>query len=456
MYTEDDKEVKVKNQNSNNDYNDFYTAFNDPDKKETKKNKKENINEQYAEPKEEEDYSDFYDTSEEVEEPKRKDGIKTILKIGIILLLVVVLTVLLLVLFNRNKDNEAKEIELYKSSFTLKAGEKDHISYKIVDSSVNITPTFTSSDPNVVTVDANGEITAIADGEATITVHYTVNGKEKAKKCSVKVGNGQTVAPTTAPTTNPTPAPVNHELTLTLKASTTNWTNKDVTITVNAKSDTEVTSLKYAINCSGNCEYSDVKDNKIVVSKSGTTKVTVVAKDKSNKEITKEVTTKIDKDAPTVTYSGNKDLVSNTPISVCVTCSDSLSGCKQAKVCKNYTSSKSNQVITVYDNAGNSKSSQTFSVTINNAKPVCTLKVSSDGTVSATLNDTATYYGFNKDCTGNNELSKKITINVSKKGEKQAKLVYYYVKNKNGNIGSCYITVIKSCTADNKCTFSAN
>ena len=94
------------------------------------------------------------------------------------------------------------------------------------------------------------------------------------------------------------------------------------------------------------------------------------------------------------------------------------------------------------------------------------ITVSSDGTVSATLKDNAVYYGFDSSCTGNNELSKKITISASKKGESGAKLVNYYIKTKAGNIGSCHITVIKECnctdpksTAANcpvTCTFRAN
>ena len=40
MYTEDDEKVKVKGKNSNNDYNDFYTAFNGPEKKEVKNDPK--------------------------------------------------------------------------------------------------------------------------------------------------------------------------------------------------------------------------------------------------------------------------------------------------------------------------------------------------------------------------------------------------------------------------------
>lgn len=438
MYTEDDEDVKIKKKNSNEDYNDFYTSFNEMDEKEDRKSKNSKKKEEVKE-KDEEDYSDFYGSDEEEkDEPKDNEFKKKLIKIGIIVFLAVLLIVLLFILFK--KSNEPGDIELSKTEFVLNVGEKDYISYKVVDTEKEIIPSFTSTNPEVATVDANGEIIAVSKGDSIITVNYSVGRVDKEKKCTVKVNGPE----------------IKHEMSLNLKASTTNWTNKDVTVTVDAKTDTSITSLKYAINCNGSCTYSDVKNNKIVVSNTGVTKVTVVAKDKSNLEVTKEITTKIDREAPSVTYSGSTNITSNKDVSVCVTCSDSGSGCKQAKVCKTFTSSKSNQIITVYDNAGNSKNSPTFNVTINKMTQSCSLKVSKDGVVSATLGETGVYYGFNADCTGSNELSKKITISASKKGEKGAKVIYYYVKYKNGNIGSCFLTVIKECTADNVCSFRAS
>lgn len=438
MYTEDDEKVEIKKKNSNNDYKDFYTAFNDIEKKEEKKEKKKNKPEE-KEVAEEEDFSDFYGSTEEVEESTKNSSNKTVIKIGIVVLLLVILAVLLVFLLKKEKE-EPGDIELNKASYTLNVGEKDYISYKIVNTESDVIPKFTSSNVEVVTVDENGEITAISKGEATITITYTINKTTKEKQCDIIVDGPE----------------IKHEISLNLKASATNWTNKDVTITVDAKSDTKITYLKYAINCSNDCKYTDVVNNKIVVSNTGTTKVTVVAKDQNSLDVTKEIITKIDKEAPNVTYTGDKNITSNTEVNVCVTCNDSLSGCRQEKVCKKFTSSKSNQVITVYDNAGNSKNSSTFNVTINVLKPACSLKVSSDGTVSATLNESVIYYGFDSTFASGNELSRKFNINASKKGESKAMLVNYYVKNKSGNVGSCYLTIIKECRADNVCSFRAN
>ena len=459
MYTEDDEKVKVKGKNSNNDYNDFYTAFSGPEKKEEKEVKKEAKKKSKKEEKKiektEEDYSDFYGLDDEVDEPtpittnknrgNNKNNNNNLTKIGLILLLLIVfVVVLILILGNRVRG----DIEITNNDISLKSGESEYISYKVVGTDKEVKSTFTSSNPDVATVSENGEIKAVAGGEATISINYTIEGKTRKKDIIVKV-----IGPE-----------VKHEITLNLSASETKWTNKDVTISVDAKTDSEISSLKYAINCTGNCDYKDVSGNKIVISNNGITKIKVVAKDKNNQEATKEIEVKIDKQAPTVEYSGSNNIVSNNDVEVCVTCNDDISGCKQNKVCKKFTSSKTNQVIAVSDNAGNTVNSPSFNITINRSKLSCSLKVSSDGTVSATLGGTASYYGFSSNYSGNNELSKKIDINVSKDGERGAKVIQYYIKDKNGNVANCHITVIKTCKCTNStgencpatCTFTSS
>ena len=85
---------------------------------------------------------------------------------------------------------------------------------------------------------------------------------------------------------------------------------------------------------------------------------------------------------PTCESAGNCE-----PPVVTWSCSDNLSGCKQKKVCKKYSASKSSGTIVVSDNAGNKATSPSFSVTINKAQAPCSLGVSSDGTVKATLRE---------------------------------------------------------------------
>lgn len=460
MYTEDDEEVTVKEDNSNIKYSDFYTSFNEIEKedkkgKKKKKKDKENTKTNDNEVKEEKDYVDFYGdediSSEENKNAKGKFNInKNLIRIIIIAVLAVVLIALIILLFGKKISQVKGDIELARTSITLNIGDKEHISYSIVDTEKEVTSSFKSSNPNVIMVDDKGEVVGVGEGEAEVIISYIIDGVTREKKCQVKVNNNGSV---------------NKDITLNLKfekGQNNTWTNGDVIINPEASSIFGITSLEYAINCDSDCQYSDVLNKKITISNNGETKIKVMAKDKKNQEVIKEVIVKIDKEIPNATLVGSTSITSSSDVEVCATCSDSVSGCKQAKVCKRFSESKTNQVITVEDNAGNKKNSTAFNVTVNKA-PSCSLKVSSDGTVTATLKETATYYGFNSSYSGSNELSKKISINASKAGESGAKIINYYVKTKNGT-GKCSITVLKKCVCASgtsganckaSCTFSS-
>ena len=444
MYTEDDEKVKLKKNDSNIEYSDFYTSFNEieNEKEETKNNKVKNKEKSKNKDEEEKDYTLTY--NENYEQDNNIDKKKKIIKIAIIIVLAIFLLVIIILLFKGCSKKVSGDIVLSKESISLNLGEKDYISYKVVDTESSVTSSFESSNSSVASVSSSGEVMAMGVGDATITIHYTIDGVTREKKCNIKVNENKNIN-------------TNIELNLKFESGQNDtWTNKDIVIITDAKSVFGISSIKYALNCEGSCNYTDVTNNKITIGNNGTTKVKVIAKDKKNQEITKEVIAKVDKEAPTVTLNSGKNITSNKDVTVCATCSDTLSGCKQKSVCKKYTSSKSNQVITVYDAAGNSKNSESFNVTINKLKAPCTLKVSSDGVVSATINESATYYGFNSSYTGTNELSKKISINASRNGESGAKVIYYYVKNKNGTGGKCFITIIKKCSCTDKNSTDAN
>ena len=150
MYTEDDDNVKLKNKNSKDYESDFYTSFNSSNDNDNKKNKKKKKND--SEVQNEDDYSDFYGSSDESEEEyeEKNSGVKNIIKIIVIFLLLAVLIILLVILFNNNSSKG--DIELAKENYTLKAGDSEYISYKVIGTESNVTSTFTSSDPNVVTL----------------------------------------------------------------------------------------------------------------------------------------------------------------------------------------------------------------------------------------------------------------------------------------------------------------
>ena len=456
MYTEDDDKVKVKKNNSNNDIDDFYTAFNDEDEEKDKKKKKSKKTPkkkfERREVKEETDYSDFYGIEEDSEEKEEKNddsNIGKIIRIGIIVVLMIVLIILLIILLGGGKSVKG-DIELTNKEISLTVGNSDYISYKIIDTDSDVISEFISSNPSVAMVDENGKITAVGDGEAIITIKYDIEGKKGEKECKVIVTGGKTVDQSV-------------KLNITFDNGTSGkWSNKNVTIAIKAESVFGIESVKYATNCSGTCDYKVMSGDKLTIENSGETKITVLATDNKKQEITKEVVVKIDKESPTVTYNGKADISGDDKVQVCVECSDSLSGCKQKSVCKSFTSSKSNQVITVYDNAGNSSNSKPFNVTVNTKSDPCKLSVSNDGTVTATLREEATYYGFNSSYSGPNEKSKKLDIKTTLKDDNGtikyngAQVVYYYVKNTNGSGGICVATVIKECSCKDKTSQDVN
>ena len=458
MYTEDDHEVTVKEDNSNAEYSDFYTSFNDIDdekkkKKSEKKKKKVVEKPKEVEVKEERDYSDFYGTNDKNNDTGDDTKKNNIIKIIVASALFVILIILIIVLIVTGNKKVTGDIELSNSDITINIGDSGYISYKVINTESSVISTFTSSNPSIATVSNEGEIKGMGIGDAVITISYTIDNVTKEKKCNVKVNNDKNV---------------NQNVSLVLKfekGSENTWTNGDIVINTEAASIFGVESIKYAINCDDNCNYTDVTGNKINISINGTTKVKVVARDKKNQETTKEVIVKIDKEAPTVTLNSSRNIKSDNNVEVCATCSDNLSGCKQGKVCKKYTSSKSNQVIIVEDLAGNKKISESFNVTINKKTvlPSCSLSVSSKGVVTANTKGDLKYYGFNSKYTGNNTNTMQVSINATKAGEKKAQLINYYVKDKDGNTAKCDLVVIKECkcTSGNKancpvtCTYSS-
>lgn len=81
-------------------------------------------------------------------------------------------------------------IELNKTSLTLKEGETEMLTATVKpDNATDKTVTWSSSAPNVASVDEAGNITAVAKGEATITAQ----AGEKTAKCNVMVSSNVVV-----------------------------------------------------------------------------------------------------------------------------------------------------------------------------------------------------------------------------------------------------------------------
>lgn len=377
------------------------------------------------------------------EKAKTKNKIK-IIAVLLLLILFGVLVYFLIKALN-NKDNKPEpDINLLTDSITIKVGDSSYISYEIINTDEKIETSFKSDDTSIATVDANGNVTGINEGNTVVTVSYRINRKTKEKKCNVIVEKDDSGS---NPPTPEVPSPTLSLSLVNIKEGV--WTKDNVTINVNASVKSGTVSSKYTINCNKDCSYTTITNNKITISREGASVVSVVAT-ANGKSVTKTITVNIDKTKPTVTLQATpSSYISNSSVRVCAKCSDGGSGCKENEVCKTYTSSASNQTLTVTDKAGNSTVSGKFNVTINKIKPTCTLSVSSTGLVTATPKD-ATKYSFDSSLNTNQTT---LQLNETTPGTKR---VTYYVKNSVGESGTCFIDVRYSCVClftgyDGKC-----
>ena len=71
-----------------------------------------------------------------------------------------------------------ESVELTAPKTELKMGESVQLSYTCVPTTVNVTPTFTSSNSNIASVNNNGMVTGVAQGKATITVEFSNGVKD--------------------------------------------------------------------------------------------------------------------------------------------------------------------------------------------------------------------------------------------------------------------------------------
>ena len=231
MYTEDDEKVIIKDDDSNDDYSDFYTSFNE--NKNTNNKKKGKKKKTKPKSQDEEEDSDLYGINDDEfidskSNDKGKKNIRMIIIAGILLIQVIIIVIILVGVGNKKEP----DIILIKDNYTINVGETEVISYKIINTSEEIKASFKSVDTTVLTVDQNGKITGIDDGKTDVILTYITSGKEKEKRCQVTViGDGK--------------VDKKISLNLTLENGKDNvWTNKDVTIKVDAKMNVGINSIQ--------------------------------------------------------------------------------------------------------------------------------------------------------------------------------------------------------------------
>ncbi|NFO87923.1 DUF11 domain-containing protein [Clostridium botulinum] len=92
-------------------------------------------------------------------------------------------------------NSSASSISLDKSSLSLKEGSSDKLTATTTPSAVNVT--WSSNDTNIATVDSNGNVKAIKEGQATITAQ--IKGTDIKTNCIVTVTKKDTVPEPTDP-----------------------------------------------------------------------------------------------------------------------------------------------------------------------------------------------------------------------------------------------------------------
>lgn len=203
MYTEDDKYTKKKPKSKYNNYqsyNNQNTTYNDTN------------NLEY-----DDYYKDYYETSnDEVTNNKKNKYFKKRKKITnkrndynyqyednnqlfkqkylvIIIILVIILIALILILYNSINiktppvANNSNFVRLYYDELALKVGETKKLDLILSQSNSNYRIEWFSNNDNVVTVDNNGNIKAIKEGEAIILVAYHYDNKIYDAQCYIYV-----------------------------------------------------------------------------------------------------------------------------------------------------------------------------------------------------------------------------------------------------------------------------
>lgn len=169
---------------------------------------------------------------------------------------------------NLNFVGEVTQTTSFKLSQTyvnLNQGESQTLTYTLSDGATDVKPTWSSSDSDIVTVDASGKITAVAEsGEAIITA-ATRDGSNLSAHCKVTIGEQTSIAIT------------ENDVTLSPASFEYDGTAKIPAITVVVNGTTLSPEMDYDTDISNNINV-------------GTATVTITGKGNYTGEITKEFT----------------------------------------------------------------------------------------------------------------------------------------------------------------------
>lgn len=175
MYTEEDNNKKNKKENNNSfyDYENDYSVYEDnalydetPSDNNFYKEMKINIK------------------NEGNEDKKLKKVFIIIIGTAILGIIGIILAVVLL---SKTNNEPEVEIKLLEEKIIISVGEEKSVSYEVINASEDIHATFKSKNSDVVSVDNNGKIKGLKEGDSVITISFKSGRKTKEKKFDVIV-----------------------------------------------------------------------------------------------------------------------------------------------------------------------------------------------------------------------------------------------------------------------------
>ena len=132
----------------------------------------------------------FYSEMKVVNTPEGQDDKKLkkiFIIIGISASLGIILLIIAIIMFSNKNDGPDINIKLLTEKIILGIGEEKNISFEIEGTNTDIQATFKSKNPSVATVDENGKVVGVSEGDSTIIIKYKSGRRTKEEKCDVIV-----------------------------------------------------------------------------------------------------------------------------------------------------------------------------------------------------------------------------------------------------------------------------
>lgn len=201
---------------------------------------------------------------------------------------------------------KVNNVSLNKNDLALTSkGQSYQLSASVAPSNAsNKSVKWTSGNPKVATVSSSGKVTAVANGNTTITA-TAADGSGKKDICAVTVNIPKPADPTPTPTPDPTPSVVKVS-SVSLNQSSLSLTQKGQTARLSASVSPSNATNKSVTWSSSNSNVATVSNGMVTAVGNGSATITATAADGSGKRASCSVTVNIPTtpDTQTITLAG--------------------------------------------------------------------------------------------------------------------------------------------------------